>query len=98
MKRSKRDLLKAMTIGTGAVGVAKLPSTWTKPVVESVTLPAHAQTTAIPLGGARTLNLEIASGGSASFDSFANDPRERRGLLSTLVADAHAQPDSVPVD
>ena len=40
----RRQLLKAVTVGGGAVVVgASLPAAWTKPVIESVVLPAHAQ-------------------------------------------------------
>lgn len=42
MKSERRKLLAALGI-TGAS--AYLPTSWTKPVVESVILPAHAQTT-----------------------------------------------------
>lgn len=42
MQRRRRGLLKALGIGGAA---ANLPTAWTKPVVESVLLPAHAQTT-----------------------------------------------------
>jgi len=45
MKTSRRKLLKVLTAGGGAVTVTKLPTKWTAPVVESVILPAHAQTT-----------------------------------------------------
>lgn len=45
MKDKRRELLKALTLGGGAVTVANLPANWTKPVVNSVMLPAHAQTT-----------------------------------------------------
>ena len=40
----RRRLLKALAVGGGAVVVgASLPAAWTKPVIESVVLPAHAQ-------------------------------------------------------
>jgi len=40
----RRHLLKAVTVGGGAVVVGtSLPAAWTKPVIESVVLPAHAQ-------------------------------------------------------
>lgn len=42
---SRRKLLKSIAAGTGTIVVGKsLPENWTKPVVNSVMLPAHAQT------------------------------------------------------
>ncbi len=45
MQDKRRELLKALTLGGGAVAATQLPSTWSKPVVDSVMIPAHAQTT-----------------------------------------------------
>lgn len=42
----RRSVLKSVAL-SGA-GLSVLPSAWTKPVVNSVLLPAHAQTTAMP--------------------------------------------------
>ncbi|KAA3630797.1 MAG: tail fiber domain-containing protein [Proteobacteria bacterium] len=91
MKNSRRDLLKAMTLGTGAVGAAKLPSTWTKPVVESVTIPAHAQTTSVPLGGARNFNVDIAFRAGTRLDGIANRDPSGNSIVSIFVSNAHAQ-------
>ena len=44
MQNNRRKILHAMTISGGIITVAKLPSKWTAPVVESIVLPAHAQT------------------------------------------------------
>lgn len=42
---SRRKLLKSIAAGTGAVVAGKsLPEKWTRPVVDSVMLPAHAET------------------------------------------------------
>lgn len=42
----RRKLLKSVAIGSGAIITGKtLPENWTKPVVDSVLLPAHAQAT-----------------------------------------------------
>ena len=42
---SRRKLLKSIAAGTGAVVAGKnLPESWSRPVVDSVMLPAHAQT------------------------------------------------------
>lgn len=45
----RRKALKKILVGTGAAGVvASAPEKWTTPLVNSVTLPAHA-TTSVPL-------------------------------------------------
>ncbi len=43
---SRRKLLKSLAVGSGAVVAGKsLPESWSKPVINSVVLPAHAETT-----------------------------------------------------
>ncbi len=43
---TRRSALKKLTIGTAATGaVASLPSSWMKPVVQAIVLPAHASCT-----------------------------------------------------
>jgi len=44
---SRRRALKTLALGTGAVVASK----WNKPVVESVILPAHAQTSMLLAAG-----------------------------------------------
>lgn len=45
---SRRRLLKAILAGGGAVTTVKaLPEKWTAPVMKTVILPAHAQTTGV---------------------------------------------------
>jgi len=47
--KSRRKLLKSIAAGSGAVIAGKsLPESWSKPVVDSVMLPAHAQTSPSP--------------------------------------------------
>ncbi len=46
MQDKRRELLKALTLGGGAVTLTRVPGYWSKPVVDAVVLPAHAQTTA----------------------------------------------------
>jgi hypothetical protein len=43
-KQSRRTTLKTLLAGGGVLSLAALPSRWAKPVVDSVMLPAHAQT------------------------------------------------------
>lgn len=43
--KSRRKLLKSIASGTGAIVAGKsLPETWSRPIVDSVMLPAHAET------------------------------------------------------
>ncbi|MCP3999369.1 MAG: hypothetical protein GY727_00440 [Gammaproteobacteria bacterium] len=43
---SRRKLLKSIAAGSGAVVAGKsLPESWSKPVIDSVVLPVHAETT-----------------------------------------------------
>ena len=45
---SRRTLLKSIAAGSGVIISGKsLPENWTKPVVDSVLLPAHAQTSRV---------------------------------------------------
>lgn len=83
---SRRRLLKALTLSGGAVTVSKLPGAWSKPVVDSVVLPAHAQTTAP--ADEPTLTRVIGGGGGSS--SVVSTDGEFRSLLGNFVPEAHA--------
>ncbi len=43
--QSRRKALKKIAVGTAVAGALAVSSKWTKPVVNSVILPAHAQAT-----------------------------------------------------
>lgn len=59
---SRRKLLKAMGLGGAAVGGSKLlPDPWTRPLVKSVVLPAHAQTSPAPLVSFSSCSLSNAT-------------------------------------
>ena len=60
----RRQLLKALAVGGGAVVVGNsLPESWMKPVIESVVLPAHAQASG---GGSGTIYGAGTEGGLRS--------------------------------
>ena len=45
----RRKTLRKLLVGGGVLGAAgSLPDTWSKPLVDSVLLPAHANTSATP--------------------------------------------------
>ena len=71
---SRRMVL--LGLGGGVVGATQLPKTWSKPVIDSIMLPAHAQTTASGFGG----------GG----DEFVSNMPTRQNILSDLISTAVA--------
>ncbi len=90
---NRRRLLKTIGAGGGAiVGAKSLPDKWVAPLVESVTLPAHAQTTPgglIALSGG-VANV-VATGDGAEFRGFAEDgSAAERSILDAIVTPAHA--------
>jgi hypothetical protein len=92
--QSRRKLLKSIAAGSGAVIAGKsLPESWTKPVVDSVMLPAHAETSpAAPTGP-----LAVAS------VTVLNDRDEPEDEIALVVDNAGnyqliADPSSKPAD
>lgn len=56
---SRRKLLKSIAAGSGAVVAGRtLPDSWSRPVVDSIVLPAHAQTSARIYGGLQVTDNE----------------------------------------
>ncbi len=98
MKNNRRKLLKALTLGGGAATAWKLPAEWSKPIVESVTLPAHAQTTSdeestptlrrAASTGATPVNITLHENVSSSL--FAANPDMLRRLMDVYLPNAHA--------
>jgi hypothetical protein len=108
---SRRKLLKTLVTGGGAVVAAKtLPSEWTRPIVDRIILPVHAQST-----GMLTLNAQVEV---QNFDSDADgtdgdgvgiypaginaidgaDDSTMNFLISGTLSPATAQSVSVTVD
>ncbi len=86
MSDARRKLLRALTLGGGAVTLSQLPTTWSKPAIDSVVLPAHAQTTMNPLSGSQTILFQddAVHGGQ-----FAHRERGQQ-WLDHLLPTAHA--------
>lgn len=86
IERARRKILRSLVF-TGGVGAGSslIPATWTRPVVEAVTLPAHAQTTGPGFNG--TGPVEFIDGRNedgGSFEDFVQSVRQ------AVVNDAHA--------
>ena len=95
---SRRKLLKSIAAGSGAVVAGKtLPEAWTKPVVDSVLLPAHAATTdeegpccltAGCYGGEMNdgeivyIELTVTTDGSISFSLFSKGESVPQGTAT----------------
>jgi len=76
---NRRRLLKALAGAGGVFTAGKLlPEQWTRPVVDAVTLPAHAQTSATYFGV-----VDPGNQGKA--------PRAEDSILDLVVPNAHAQ-------
>ena len=73
---SRRKLLKSIAAGSGAIVAGKsLPESWSKPVVDSVMLPAHAQTSpaepAPPTGPLAVASVTITETNDGPEDEIA---------------------------
>jgi hypothetical protein len=65
--QARRKTIKKLVIGAGALaGYSMLPEKWTKPVIEQIILPAHAQTSGITLINPLTLTLLSGTQSSAT--------------------------------
>ncbi len=92
---SRRKLLKSIAAGSGAVVAGKsLPESWSKPVINSVMLPAHAETTdgSGSSSGDTTTTAPLSTSYSHDLRFSTSDGRNEvlEDVLSVLVQDAHA--------
>ena len=87
---SRRKLLKSIAAGSGAVVAGKsLPESWTTPVVDSVMLPAHAQTS--PAETPPADDTPTVSGGSSGDVGVAQLDNNPESMLAKFV-DALIEP------
>ena len=106
---SRRKLLKSIAAGSGAILAGKsLPESWSRPVVDSVMLPAHAQTSPADNTPPQNrvysgTNLNVAFLDNASDSMFANTvdllvPTANAQSQDTETYDACATPNGTNVD
>jgi hypothetical protein len=76
-EKSRRNLLKSIAAGGVVTTTAALPAKWSRPVVDAVALPAHAQTTGVVVAGG-------GGGGAGGVVDASGSP------LDLLVQEAHA--------
>ncbi len=90
MNESKRNLLKLL--GMAGVTGPSIPEKWSRPIVESVILPVHAQTSSDddpvgntpPIGADVTLDAGLTSGVSHDLDANISDNESPNSLLSIV--------------
>jgi hypothetical protein len=81
-RESRRKLLKSIAAGSGAIVAGKsLPESWNRPVVDTVILPAHAQTSLMSSSGEGQVTR-------AAIDSESDSLLAR--TISNLIPEARA--------
>ncbi len=90
---SRRKLIAALSVG-GVVTASKIPATWSRPVIDAVALPAHAQTTGAVLSGGGSF---VANDGSPGGEQVASAVAVARRVLETLVEQSLAADDGPPI-
>ncbi|MFT5610171.1 MAG: hypothetical protein ACI9LU_000663 [Polaribacter sp.] len=90
-KNARRKVLKNTLIGGGAViSTSLVPNKWTKPLIDSVILPSHAQTSdvVIVMGGGAGISVTEAE---KSVTKAENNGVGVNDILDMFVGQAHAQ-------
>ncbi len=81
---TRRKLL--IGIGSTVLGASQLPKSWSKPIVNAVILPTHAQTT--ETDSSPTPTLPTSFSGTLTFPGVVNNKENK--LLSILIPEALA--------
>jgi len=95
-QHSRRKLIKSVAVGGGVVATsASLPTTWTKPVLDQVILPSHAQTSMPAITGTFATGAEL--GLKLDFQNFNNTEQFAQKeydlldkLINTVISPAEA--------
>ena len=90
LTKSRRKLLKSIALGGGAIAVGKtLPQSWTRPVVESVMLPAHAQAS-VPSVLSFSGTIFEPNGAIQADNTDANDKSLLAKVFDSVIPEAKA--------
>ncbi len=93
-KVSRRKLIAALSVG-GVVTASKIPATWSRPVIDGVALPAHAQTTGAVLSGSEAIaGNQLPSDGGSLVDATSAVARR---ILEAFVEESVAQDEGPPI-
>lgn len=105
--KSRRKLLKSIAAGSGAVIAGKsLPESWSKPVVDSVLLPVHAQTSPSPCtpclvaatycvgGGNGSIEMAVAANGTVTVTYSAFDSSPQTDIVDPCAGGAFSVSDT----
>ena len=92
--KSRRKLLKSIAAGSGAIVAGKsLPESWSKPVVDSVMLPAHAQTSQAPPVTPTCVLIQTLTVDSTTPLTRVNSDVLENGVQYRIVASGQFRPD-----
>lgn len=85
---SRRDALKTIALGSGTIATAaSLPTSWTKPILNQVMLPAHAQTSDVVIMGTFSSGATLGLRRPNQVQGFAST---QYALLDALIPTAKA--------
>ena len=71
--QSKRKILTSIGVSSGILGASALSQQWTKPIVNSIILPAHAQSTPMTTMAMGTTDMMGMPRMTTTMDARSND-------------------------
>jgi hypothetical protein len=98
-RKARRRLVQVLAAGSVITTAKMMPREWTKPVVESAMIPAHAQTTGpdeptiIVLGNSGNFVADLTGTGSPESLLASSIERAWNEVVDVLVPEAYAQDD-----
>ncbi len=85
--RSRRRLVQVLAAAGTVVTAKSIPGKWARPVVESVTLPAHAVTTGVPVELGNSTNLFAITEGERAESLLASGVERLENMLLTHLTE-----------